>query len=257
MGRKRIGRAGSAPARVVEAACGRIVYEREGDIATVSIDGRPSSAVNLADPSRLVFGYMRLVDAIVAHAGLGLDDPAQRRVGLHLGGCACALPWAWTCRWPGFRQVVAEIDPDMVAAARAWFDLPRKPALSLRCQDAREALATAPAGRYSVIVRDVFANGICPADLKDRAAWLALAQATTPDGLVAANVACGLGAAKAEAARAREAGFARVYLAGTRRALTSGKAGNIVVIGSARVLDTRLLGQALVRVDNEFRLLSD
>lgn len=241
---------------VVDAACGRIERRLDGDIVTVTIDGRPSSAVRLTDPTRLVFSYMQAAHAIVAAAGIGEAAAAGRGVALHLGGCACALPWAWCLTWPGFRQVVAEIDPDMVAAARAWFDLPRKPQLSLRCQDARDALATAPAGRYLVIVRDVFAAGACPADLHDGTAWRRMADALAPGGVVLANVASGRGAAQAEASRAREAGLTWVRLAGSRRALTAGKAGNIVVVAAREALPEQVVAQALARCEDAWQLMS-
>nr|WP_223875235.1 fused MFS/spermidine synthase [Nanchangia anserum] len=220
-------------------------------MATVYIDGRPSSALDLSDPTHLSFGYMQIMDAA---ARVAYTPAGERSAALHLGGCGCALPRAWARRWPDTRQVAVEIDPDMVAAVRAWFDLPKKPALSLRCEDARDTIVAAPARRYRLVVRDVFAAGVCPIDLADAQAWAHYARIVTEDGLVMVNSTGGVGAARAQADRAREAGLEWVRLVGTRRALTPGKAGNVVVLAAHRPLDDAALHRALQRCDDPAQL---
>ncbi len=237
----------------IDAACGRIEVRVDGTIATVLIDQRPSSALDLSDPTHLTFGYMQWMDAVVAAAG-GL---AEGDVALHLGGAGCALPRAWAARYRGSRQVTAEIDPDMVAAARRWFALPRKPALSLRVQDGAEALAGAREGACRVVVRDAFAAGAVPGALLGEGFWSLARRAVDPaTGLVVANCAAGLGPSRAEVDVAKRH-FDSVALVGPGRVLRGeggGKAGNLVVVAAVGELPEDALRRRLAKCTDQAAL---
>ena len=81
---------------------------------TLLLDGREAGEIDLDDPRRLAFGYMRriadLIDAF-RPSGSAVDV-------LHVGGGACALPRYVAATRPHSRQIVWEIDPGVVALAK-------------------------------------------------------------------------------------------------------------------------------------------
>ena len=95
----------------------------DGPRATLLVDGAESSCIDTSDPTYLDFEYMQ-------HATCALQatfpSSAPLRV-LHLGGAACALPWAWSLLFPSSRHTVVEISPKIASFARETFDLPRSP----------------------------------------------------------------------------------------------------------------------------------
>src|SRR5689334_19792439 len=77
---------------------------------TLLLDGREAGVVDLKDPTRLTFPYMRrIADLIDAFRPAGSSIDA-----LHVGGGACALPRYVEATRPRSRQIVWEIDPGVV-----------------------------------------------------------------------------------------------------------------------------------------------
>lgn len=224
----------------IETASGCVEFVSDGPRLSLFIDGRPQSCVDLTDATYLSFGYMEWIDRALALTG-GLKD---REVALHLGGGACALPRAWAHRYPQARQVVAEIDPDVVDLVRATIDLPKKPTLSLRVQDGALALAQARDGWARVLVRDAFDHGATPAPLSGADFWRHAARVTS--GIAAANCACGPAPARAEATSAARF-FPHIALVATARTLAARKAGNVVVLASHEALPVADLARELTR----------
>lgn len=159
----------------------------DGTSATLLLDGVESSNVDIADPTRLEFEYMQHMDAALDTL---MPSPAPVRA-LHLGGAACALPWAWSLRRPGSRQVAVEVDPLLAASVREWFDLPRAPQLRIRVGDGREVLDHSRPGAHDVVVRDAFDHGSVPASLGTVEAARAAAATLRPGGLYLLNAAHG------------------------------------------------------------------
>lgn len=153
---------------------------------TVWLNGVPASPVRTDRPDVLEFEYLSWMAAILeAHAGGG-DPPRDL---LHLGGAACALPWALEVRWPDRRQVVVELDGALTRLVRQWFDLPRAPRLRLHVDDARVALGRRRDDSADVVVRDVFSGDVTPRHLTTTQFTAEVARVLRPGGLYLANVA--------------------------------------------------------------------
>ena len=68
----------------------------DGPRATLLINGAESSCIDTSDPSYLDFEYMQHATCAL-QATYAANDPIRV---LHLGGAACALPWAWSFSSP-------------------------------------------------------------------------------------------------------------------------------------------------------------
>ena len=100
----------------------------------LKLNGVQSSHVDLADPLRLEFEYMRWIVALVESQW---SRSARLRV-LHLGGAACSLARYLVAAYPDSRNVVVEIDARLAEYVRGWFSLPRAPLLKIRVGEARQ-----------------------------------------------------------------------------------------------------------------------
>jgi hypothetical protein len=179
-----------------------------------------ASYVDLADPSHLEFDYMRWMRIVLHRA-------AARRI-LHVGGGACALARALAAEDPAGRQEVCEVDPDVLAFARAHFGLRRTPGLRVRHAEGRTFIARQPDAGWDAVAIDAFVAATVPRQLVTLEAATNLAR-VAPLALINVlddragrevhEVAAGLGRA-----------YPRVWALGAR-------AGNTIVVGSARPLD--------------------
>ena len=196
------------------------------------IDGVPQSHVDLDDPGYLDFEYVRrlghLIDA-AAPAGQPL------RV-LHLGAGALTLARYVAATRPGSPQLAVEVDAALVDLIRLRLP-PRNPRLRVRVGDARTELEKLAAGRFDVVIADVFAGGRTPAHLTSAEFWAAARRAVRGTGIVAANVADGapLAHARAQVATA-QAVFPHACLIADAAVLRGRRFGNLVLAASSAPL---------------------
>jgi spermidine synthase len=219
---------------------------------TLWINGVPSSHVDLDDPTRLDFEYVRwFADVLDLVAG----EAVPLRVA-HLGGAGCTLARYVAATRPGSRQVVFEIDAAVLDLARGAFGLRSSPALRLRVADAREGLAGLPAAGVDAVVRDAFSGASVPAHLTTRAFLDEVARVLAPGGLYLANLAddSRLGLARREAATAL-AVFPEVGLVAEPGQMHGRRYGNVVLIGSDRALPVEALDRRLASGAVRARLL--
>lgn len=199
------------------------------DAYTLLLDGAPQSHVDLADPTRLEFEYVRwlsyLVDA-VAPAGSPL------RV-LHLGGGGLTLPRYVAATRPGSAQRVVEIDEALVELVRLELPLRRDCRPRVRIGDAREVLATLRPGSVDMVVLDVYANSRIPVHLTTVEFVTAAARVLRDDGVYLANVADGAGLrfARAQTATVR-AVFDQAAIIADTGVLRGRRYGNLVLAGA-------------------------
>src|SRR5215204_5077645 len=115
---------------------GAAVFERDGSLVTVLLDGYPQSAVDLDDPQHLDFEY-------VQHLALCIDTLAAGgplRV-THVGGAGLTLArWVHATR-PGSPQVVLEPDAALTEAVRRELPLPRRHRIRVRPVDGLAGIA--------------------------------------------------------------------------------------------------------------------
>jgi spermidine synthase len=219
------------------AAAGDLVVQRDAARASGRLlrhGDMDASYVDLADPRHLEFDYLRRMRDLV-------DATRARRV-VHVGGGACALARALAAADRERRQVVVEVDPDVLAVAREHLGLRRAPGLRVRHGDGRAFLATCGDGSADAILVDAFVGARVPRHLGTAEALADAARVLAPGGAFAINVvdAPPLDDARAIAAGLLEA-FALVAALGAGPVLRGRRAGNVVLVAAHRRLPVERL----------------
>ncbi|MEW6582414.1 MAG: fused MFS/spermidine synthase, partial [Actinomycetota bacterium] len=195
----------------------------------VLMDGVEASHVDLADPTRVTFEYLRhitrLVDAAV---------PAPRPVeAVQVGGGPCTLArWILATR-PGSRVTVVERDPGVVRAARDWLGLRPSPHLRVVVGDGREEVARLPSASADLLVVDAFEGVVAPPRLVSTGFLAEALRVLRPGGIHVVNMidVPPLGYAAAVAAT-MAAHLPSVALMADPRVLAHRSSGNLVIAGS-------------------------
>lgn len=164
-----------------ESAYAHLRVLEQGRVRTLQINAHPQSAIDLDDPTRDVFVYSRALT--LGPAAVGRSPRSIYMIGLGGGTLARRLHTLL----PHAHQTVVEIDPDVVALARAYFALPDARSLEVRVGDGRDMLG-AHAGRLDCIVVDAFTDEGIPFHLTTRE-FVMLAKARLgPGGVVVMNL---------------------------------------------------------------------
>ncbi len=173
---------GSPCGRETAYHCAEIV--RDGGIRVLVLDDLRHSAVDLADPRRLDFAYVRWIgDAID-----GLRPEGAPLDAVYVGGGGFTLPRYTAATRPGSTARVLEVDGELVDLARDELGLRTGPALRVTVGDARVTLRGLPSGSADLVVGDAFGSRAVPWHLAT-AEWLAdVRRVLRPGGLFAANV---------------------------------------------------------------------
>lgn len=221
------------------------VFRQTGQVASILVDGVEQSRIDLSRPDRLEFEYMEQMDTVVELA-VPLPNPIRA---VHVGGCGCALAWAWSIARPGSKQLAVEIDGQLAERVREWLPLPRKPELRIRVGDGRDVLSNSQAS-FSVIVRDAFRAREVPAPLQTVEWHVVAKQRLSSGGLYLANAAHGGGADSRPDVAAALQVFNHVALIGESKVLKSARWGNLVIAGwdSPGLLDVLELDRRLRRL---------
>jgi spermidine synthase len=253
-----VGRRGRHPTAHRQARFSPERVECETDLAWAQVipeDGRPwrrllrlddedCSHVDLRDPTRLDFAYVRrlgdVVD-VVAPPNAPIDA-------LHLGGGGFTLPRYVAATRPGSRQVVAEVDAALVALAREHLGLRPSPVLRVRHADARAVLARHRAASADLVVLDAYVGTEIPAHLATLEFAELARRALRPGGVFAANVidAPPMAVTRALAATLR-AVFPHVALVAARKLVRGRQGGNAVLLAAGRPLPVESLRTRALR----------
>ncbi len=168
----------------------RISVSDEGRVRYLKLDNYWQSAIDLDRPDRTVFAYSDYL-----HLPL-IFVPRLRRVALiGLGGGT--VPRHYTQDYPSVQVDVAEIDPEVVAAAQRWFRLPAGERLRVSAGDGRLFLLRA-SERYDVILLDAYLIDTIPFHLATEEFFRLAAARLAPGGVLASNV---IGALEGEDSR--------------------------------------------------------
>jgi len=255
------GRPGAA-ANPRDAGTERVRFVPDGDGRrgwTLLVDGVQSSHVDLDDPTRLDFEYMRWIGDLLDVAWAA-GEPITA---VHLGGAGCTLPAYLAVTRPASRQVVFEVDAEVLEAARVGFGRRSTRRLRLRHADGREGLNSLEPGvngvepGVDVVVRDAFAHDAVPSHLQTRQVLAEVARVLDHEGIYVANLADEppLALARAEAATAL-ATFAHVALAAEPAQFKGRRYGNLVLAASAVPLPETTWGRRLAGGAVRARLLT-
>ncbi len=219
---------------------GEALFEVDGGVVTVLVDGFPQSAVDLDDPSVLVFEYVQhlalAVDALAAAGPLRVT---------HVGGAGLTLPrWVHHTR-PGSPQIVLEPDVPLTDAVRREVPLPRGHRIRVRPVTGEEGVAALADASADVVVLDAFVDGRVPAGLTT-VEWLAdVRRVLAGPGLFLANVTDepGMRYVARVAAGAQEV-FGHTAVIGLHEVLKGRRFGNLVLVASPSPLDLYTLRRA-------------
>lgn len=204
------------------------------------LDGEDCSHVDLRDPGRVEFAYVRRL-ADVADA---LAPPRAPITALHVGGGGFTLPRYVAHTRPGSHQVVAEIDSELVALARAQLGLRTDRHLKVRIADGGVLLARRSDASVDLLVLDAFVGTEVPAHLTGPEAAAHAARVLRPGGVFAANVIDEPPLPRARALAGVLGGaFAHLGVVAARKVLRGRIGGNVVLLAAHAPLD----GEALQR----------
>jgi SAM-dependent methyltransferase len=205
------------------------------------LDGREAGQVDLADPRRLAFAYMRRIADLID----AFRPPGTAIDAVHLGGGAFALARYVAATRPRSRQDVLELDPGVVSLARAQLGLRSSPRLRVRVGDAAALLARHPDRSADLVIGDAFDGPHVPAQLSGPEFAAQVARVLRPAGVYALNVIDVPPNAEVAAHDAvlRDA-FAHLAWVGPPGVLRARAPGNIVLLASAAPLPLAALSRA-------------
>lgn len=208
----------------------RIIPDEHDDGWVLEIGGAIQSHVDLADPTRIRYEYLRRMANV-----LDAFRPAGRPVGvLHLGAGALTLPRYVQSRRPGSAQTVVDLDRELPSFVLAALPLPEGTDLTVLIGDARASLTALPQ-RFDAVVLDIYTGLDAAEHLTGRRFYAELLDSLTADGVLLVNIGDDAGhhflgqqAAALESACA-EAGLSGTWTLADATLLDQAQAGNIVL----------------------------
>ena len=225
--------------------------ERAGSFL-VRVGGRDQSLVDLADPTRLEFDYVRRMgDVLDAVAGPG--EPIRV---VHVGGAGLTLPRYVAATRPRSSQVVLEPDEELTERVRAELPLPRRSGIRVRPVDGREGLAAVRDASTDVVLLDAFDDGRVPAGLQTVECFEAVARVLSPGGLFLANLSdrAPFGATRDVVAGLRVL-FPHLVVSAEPATLRGRRAGNVLVVAGALGVPQRSLSRSAATSAAPYRVL--
>lgn len=151
-------------------------------VFTVKRGDRNQTCMDLSDPKRLVFPYVRM-----SLGGLLLNDEPRKILIVGLGGGS--IPVTLTELFPNAEITIVEIDPAVLKVAKRYFNFEETNNMKVEVVDARVfAKRAAIKGKtYDFIILDAFTGDYIPEHLMTTE-FLAETQALlTDDGVLVAN----------------------------------------------------------------------
>jgi len=185
-----------APSSLIEGAIstssGTIVYRRDTPYNTLTVvdsPGRgvrtlflnkmPHSAMYLNGSNSAVFRYTDYFNLAL------LFNPGAERV-LFIGGGGFSGPKQFLEYYPDVHVDVVEVDPEVVRAARDYFNVSDDPRLGVYTEDGRKFLDGA--GFYDVIVLDAYSKTYVPFHLMTLEFFQELREHLSGDGVIVSNL---------------------------------------------------------------------
>ncbi|HZO65558.1 MAG TPA: fused MFS/spermidine synthase [Kribbellaceae bacterium] len=207
------------------------------------VDGSLQSRVDLADPTRLLFEYVRRIGDV-------LDAIAPRRQPvsvLHIGGAALTLPRYVAATRPRSRQIVLEPDEDLTDFVRNALPVPKRAGIKVRSASGRAGITDVYDASVDAVVVDAFEHETVPANLLTAEFVAHCARVLRPAGVAVLNLIdgnAGLPFARRVAATLRTGLGGGVVLA-EPPVLRGRRFGNVVLVASRQpVPDLSAVGRS-------------
>lgn len=221
--------------------CVRVVTDAdEPSVRVLVLDDLSHSAIDVDDPTRLPFWYVRrLADAIDAH-----HAPEAPLDVLHIGGGALGLPRHLAADRPGSDQTVVEIDEQLVTVVAAEFG-PVDGEVAIITGDGRQVVGDLGGERFDLVVGDAFGSRSVPFHLTTREFVDEVRSVLRLGGWYLMNVIDGPGQ---DFVRAEARTLADVFVNVTvirSQPLVEGRSGNAVLVASDGEIDDDELASAL------------
>lgn len=215
----------------------------------LTVDGVAQSYVDLADPTRLEFDYVRLMADVV-----DCLQPAGAISAVHLGGGGCTLPRYVAATRPGSRQLVVEADAALAEVVRRELGTA---GFRLRVGDAREELPRLRQGESDLVVADVFQSSVQPVHTTTLEWLTGVRRLLRPGGSYVVNIADGrpLDFARAQVATL-QAVFEHTALLADPSVLRGRRFANLVVAGSGAALPVAELTRRAARASGRARVMT-
>ncbi len=216
------------------------------------MSGMEQSHVDLADPTRIVFDYVRrIADVIDACAPPG--EPVRT---VHIGGAAMTLPRYVATTRPRSAQVVLEPAAEVTDLVRRELPLPDRSGIKVRPVDGQTGIASLRDGFAEVVVLDAFADARVPGELATAEFFADVARVLEPSGLFVLNLTD-----RAPFAWTRRvvAGlrpvFPELLLTAEPATLRARRLGNLVLVGSRAVVPLAELRRRAASTAAPYRVL--
>lgn len=200
---------------------------------TLRVAGTDQSYVDLDDPLRLEFDYVRrLVDVLDSVA-----EPGQRLRVVHVGGAAMTVPRYVAATRPTSAQIVLEPDLELTAFVRRQLPLPVRSGIKVRGTDGRRGIAELRDGYADLVIIDAFVGPRVPAELTTAGFLADVRRALNDHGVILINITDRgpLGYARRVLAGIRLA-FPHVLLCVEPSTLKGRRFGNVIIAGGATPL---------------------
>lgn len=170
---------------------GTLIFEKEtlfshmdiieyGDNRSLYLDGLRHSSMNMRDPLDLVIDYTEYF-----HLGM-MFNPTAKDI-LFVGGGGFSGPKNFLALYPETKIDVIEIDPDVIDAAKTYFNLEASPRLQIFNDDARKHLSMFDK-KYDLIILDAYATNYVPYHLMTHEFFQTLEKRLEPNGVVVSNL---------------------------------------------------------------------
>ncbi|KQP64331.1 fused MFS/spermidine synthase [Nocardioides sp. Leaf285] len=218
------------------------------------LDGVRNSYVDLSDPTYLDFEYVQAAATVVDTA-----FPAGEALeAFHLGGGGLTLPRYLAEVRPGTSSVVSEIDAGVIEVDRDRLGLETGPDLEVRVEDGRLGLDRLADDSRDLVVGDAFGGVSVPWHLTTVEAVDDVHRVLRSDGVYVMNLIDHgpLAFVRAETATLREV-FDHVAVLARPAAFAGTAGGNVVVVGSDRLLDLAALAAGLEGRDLTWEVRAD
>ena len=194
------------------------------DVYVLELDEMQQSAVDLGDPTRLVFDYMRRIGDVIDRL-----PPGPVKV-LHIGGAAMTLPRYVHATRPRSSQIVLEPSIQIIERVRSEAPLPPRSGIKVRPVDGKSGIGGVRDGYADMVILDAFDGGRTPDELTSAAFIEDVRRVLAPFGVFVANLVdrAPFPQARDFVATARELGD---MVVGVEPATMKGRrAGNLVIV---------------------------
>lgn len=222
------------------------------DSFVLRLDGHDQSHVDLADPTRLAFDYVRRIGDVLDECA----PPGEPLRVLHIGGAAMTLPRYLAATRPRSAQVVLEPAEHVTAQVRTQLPLPARSGIKVRPVDGRSGIAAVRDDSLDVVVVDAYAEGRVPGDLVTSEAFAEVARVLRADGLVLLNLSdrAPFTWTRRVVAALRDH-LPHLMASAEPATLRARRAGNLLLVATRGVLDERALRERAVRSPAPYRVL--